>query len=154
MLVLPLLLLALCSSLLIRPTQLTEEAKFSGPDDGDYEPPNIVILLADDVGIGDIGCYGNNTLATPNIDRLCREGVKLNHHLAAAPLCTPSRAALLTGRYPVRVGYVARSEQEARVTLHTTATGGLPQNETTFPEVLKEIHGYENAFIGRYKKSL
>ena len=113
------------------------------------KPPNIVILLVDDVGIGDIGCYGNDTLATPNIDRLCRGGVKLNHHLAAAPLCTPSRAALLTGRYPVRLGYVARTAQERRVTIFTTAKGGLPQNETTFPEVLKS-NGYTNAFLGKW----
>lgn len=58
------------------------------------KPPNIVIFLADDVGIGDIGCYGNHTLPTPNIDALCRNGVKLNHHLATARLCTPSRGDL------------------------------------------------------------
>ena len=138
MLVLPQILLPLLYPfLLIKPTMTTAT-----------QQPNIVILLADDVGIGDIGCYGNSTLPTPNIDKLCREGVKLNHHLAVASLCTPSRAALLTGRYPVRMGLVARSEEERRVIMYTTATGGLPQNETTFAEVLKERHGYENAFIG------
>ena len=67
-------------------------------------PPNIVILLADDLGIGDVGCFGNDTIRTPNIDRIAQEGVKLTHHLAAAAICTPSRAALLTGRYPIRTG--------------------------------------------------
>uniref|UniRef100_A0A8C3PYR3 Arylsulfatase D n=1 Tax=Chrysolophus pictus TaxID=9089 RepID=A0A8C3PYR3_CHRPC len=66
--------------------------------------PNFVLLLADDLGIGDVGCYGNDTVRTPNIDRLAREGVKLTQHIAAAPLCTPSRAAFLTGRYPIRSG--------------------------------------------------
>ena len=66
--------------------------------------PNIVVLLADDLGIGDLGCYGNTTLPTPNIDSLARDGAKLTHFLTAAAVCTPSRAAFLTGRYPVRYG--------------------------------------------------
>ena len=71
---------------------------------GEIERTNFVILLADDLGQGDLGCYGNNTLPTPNIDRLCNEGVKFTHHLATASLCTPSRAAFLTGRYATRMG--------------------------------------------------
>jgi len=67
--------------------------------------PNVVIFLADDLGIGDIGCFGNSTIKTPNIDRIAKEGAKLTHHLTAAALCTPSRAALMTGRYPVRSGW-------------------------------------------------
>ena len=70
------------------------------------KPPNIVILLADDLGIGDVGCFGNTTLRTPNIDRLEREGVKLTHHLAAASMCSPSRSSLLTGRYAHRMGKI------------------------------------------------
>ena len=66
--------------------------------------PNIVVLLADDLGIGDLGCYGNTTLPTPNIDSLAADGVRLTHFLSAASVCTPSRAAFLTGRYPVRYG--------------------------------------------------
>uniref|UniRef100_A0A6I8NCP5 Steroid sulfatase n=1 Tax=Ornithorhynchus anatinus TaxID=9258 RepID=A0A6I8NCP5_ORNAN len=66
--------------------------------------PNIIVTMADDLGIGDLGCYGNKTLRTPNIDRLARAGATLTHHIAAAPLCTPSRAAFLTGRYPIRSG--------------------------------------------------
>ena len=66
--------------------------------------PNIVVLLADDLGIGDLGCYGNTTLPTPNIDSLARDGAKFTHFLTAASVCTPSRAAFLTGRYPVRYG--------------------------------------------------
>ncbi|KAJ7425217.1 Steryl-sulfatase [Pitangus sulphuratus] len=69
-----------------------------------FSNPNIILLMADDLGIGDLGCYGNKTLRTPNIDRLAEEGVTLTQHIAAAPLCTPSRAAFLTGRYPIRSG--------------------------------------------------
>ncbi|XP_045134407.1 arylsulfatase F-like isoform X2 [Portunus trituberculatus] len=66
--------------------------------------PNVLLFLADDLGIGDLGCYGNTTIKTPHIDRLASDGVRLTHHLAAAAMCTPSRAALLTARYPVRYG--------------------------------------------------
>ncbi|XP_063811560.1 arylsulfatase H-like isoform X2 [Pseudophryne corroboree] len=68
------------------------------------EKPNVLLLLVDDLGIGDVGCFGNNTIRTPNIDRLAREGVKLTQHVAAASLCSPSRSAFLTGRYPIRTG--------------------------------------------------
>lgn len=67
-------------------------------------PPNFVLMMVDDLGIGDIGCYGNDTIRTPNIDRLASEGVKLTQHIAAAPLCTPSRTAFMTGRYALRSG--------------------------------------------------
>ena len=66
--------------------------------------PNIILMIADDLGYGDLGCYGNSSVKTPNIDSLSRDGVKLTQHLTAASVCTPSRAAFLTGRYPVRSG--------------------------------------------------
>nr|XP_038029008.1 arylsulfatase D-like [Anas platyrhynchos] len=64
--------------------------------------PNFLLILADDLGIGDVGCYGNDTIRTSNIDGLAKEGVRLSQHIAAASVCTPSRAAFLTGRYPIR----------------------------------------------------
>lgn len=66
--------------------------------------PNIVIFLADDLGYGDVGAFGNNTIRTPNIDALASDGIKLTHHLTAASVCTPSRSAMLTGRLPIRTG--------------------------------------------------
>ncbi|KAK3593051.1 hypothetical protein CHS0354_007836 [Potamilus streckersoni] len=66
--------------------------------------PNIVLMIADDLGYGDIGCFGNTTLRTPNIDKLAQEGAKMTQHLTTASVCTPSRAALLTGRYGIRSG--------------------------------------------------
>ena len=71
--------------------------------------PNILVLMADDLGIGDIGCFGNHTISTPNIDGLAEDGAKLTQFLTAAAVCTPSRAAFLTGRYPIRSGDVFRS---------------------------------------------
>ncbi len=71
---------------------------------GSRRPPNILLIMADDLGMGDVGCYGNDTIRTPNMDRIAAEGVRLTHHLTAAAVCTPSRAAFLTGRYPIRMG--------------------------------------------------
>lgn len=66
--------------------------------------PNIIVILADDLGYGDLGCYGNGIVETPNLDRLAAEGTLLNQHYSASPICAPARAALLTGRYNHRVG--------------------------------------------------
>uniref|UniRef100_H3AA90 Arylsulfatase D n=1 Tax=Latimeria chalumnae TaxID=7897 RepID=H3AA90_LATCH len=109
--------------------------------------PNFVLIMADDLGIGDIGCYGNDTIRTPNIDKLAKEGVKLTQHIAAAPLCTPSRAAFMTGRYPVRSGM--DSSSRVRVLLWTGGSGGLPPNETTFAKVLQN-EGYATGIIGKW----
>ncbi|XP_074463062.1 steryl-sulfatase [Larus michahellis] len=109
--------------------------------------PNVVLLMADDLGIGDLGCYGNRTLRTPNIDRLAEEGVTLTQHIAASPLCTPSRAAFLTGRYPIRSGMAAFSR--VGVFLFSASSGGLPSEEITFSELLKQ-RGYTTALIGKW----
>lgn len=113
--------------------------------------PNIVVLLADDLGYGDVGCFGNDTIKTPNIDRLAKSGVKLTQHVAAASVCTPSRAALLTGRYPVRSGM--ESYFKNKVFIIVAASGGLPENETTFAEVLQD-QGYATGFIGKWHLGL
>ncbi|CAK6450717.1 unnamed protein product [Pipistrellus nathusii] len=109
--------------------------------------PNFVLIVADDLGIGDPGCYGNETLRTPNIDRLASEGVKLTQHLAASPLCTPSRAAFMTGRYPVRSGMA--SPTRIGVFLFSASSGGLPSTEVTFARLLKD-QGYATALIGKW----
>ncbi|VTJ88724.1 Hypothetical predicted protein [Marmota monax] len=107
--------------------------------------PNIVLLMADDLGIGDPGCYGNKTLRTPNIDRLASGGAKLTQHLAASPLCTPSRASFMTGRYSVRSGMA--SWNRIGVYIFTASSGGLPPSEVTFAKLLKS-QGYSTALIG------
>ncbi|XP_058391374.1 steryl-sulfatase [Diceros bicornis minor] len=109
--------------------------------------PNFVLLMADDLGIGDPGCYGNKTLRTPNIDRLAEGGVKLTQHLAASPLCTPSRAAFMTGRYPIRSGMVSQSR--VGIFLFSASSGGLPTSEITFAKLLKN-QGYSTALIGKW----
>ncbi|XP_029412779.1 steryl-sulfatase [Nannospalax galili] len=109
--------------------------------------PNILLIMADDLGIGDPGCYGNKTLRTPNIDRLASGGVKLTQHLAASPLCTPSRAAFMTGRYPVRSGMASRNR--IGVFIFSASSGGLPPSEITFARLLKD-QGYSTALIGKW----
>lgn len=109
--------------------------------------PNIVLLMADDLGVGDPGCYGNRTLRTPNMDRLASAGVKLTQHLAASPLCTPSRAAFMTGRYPIRLGMAAHSRMGVYV--FTASSGGLSSTEVTFAKLLRN-QGYSTALIGKW----
>lgn len=113
--------------------------------------PNFVLMMVDDLGIGDLGCYGNTTLKTPHIDKLAQDGVKLTQHLAASPLCTPSRAAFLTGRYPIRSGMAGHGR--LGVYIISAASGGLPQQELTFARILKE-QGYSTALIGKWHLGL
>ncbi|XP_078573792.1 steryl-sulfatase-like [Branchiostoma floridae x Branchiostoma japonicum] len=113
--------------------------------------PNFVFFVADDLGIGDVGCFGNDTIRTPNIDSIAAKGAKLTQDLAAAPVCTPSRAAFLTGRYPIRYGMVG---MDGPVTLVRLATPtGLPRSEVTFPQLAKD-HGYRTALIGKWHLGL
>jgi len=91
--------------------------------------------MVDDLGVADLGCFGNDSLKTLNIDKLASQGARLTHSLSAETVCTPSRAAFLTGRYAVRSG-VAPEPNRTRVLLYTSAAGGLPRNETTFAKVL------------------
>ncbi|GCB76894.1 hypothetical protein scyTo_0016621 [Scyliorhinus torazame] len=113
--------------------------------------PNYVLIMADDLGIGDLGCYGNTTLRTPHIDSLAKDGVTLTQHIAAAALCTPSRAAVLTGRYPIRSGMT--SFRRIGVYIFAAGSGGLPTNETTFVKLLKE-QGYSTGLIGKWHLGL
>ncbi|CAN9498361.1 unnamed protein product [Ophioblennius macclurei] len=113
--------------------------------------PNFVLMMIDDLGIGDLGCYGNKTIRTPNIDRLAEEGVKLTQHIAASALCTPSRAAFLTGRYPIRSGMAGRSRPA--VFIFAGSSGGLPADEITFAKVAQQ-QGYETALIGKWHLGL
>ncbi|XP_050998473.1 arylsulfatase L [Acomys russatus] len=113
--------------------------------------PNFLLLMADDLGIGDLGCYGNSTIRTPNIDRLAHHGVRLTQHLAAASVCTPSRASFLTGRYPIRTGMT--SGYGHRVLQWAAGAGGLPPEEITFARILQE-RGYITGLIGKWHLGL
>jgi arylsulfatase A len=109
---------------------------FSAP----AKKPNIVFIYCDDLGFGDLGCYGSQ-IRTPNIDRLAADGIRFANLDSADPVCSPSRAALLTGRYPTRVGV-------PRV-LFPQDTSGLNQDETTLANVLK-AQGYQTTCIGKW----
>lgn len=107
--------------------------------------PNIVILFTDDLGYGDVGPFGHPTIDTPHLNRMAREGMQLTQFYAAASVCTPSRAGLLTGRLPVRSGMAS---DERRV-LFPDSPGGLPDDEITIAEALSE-QGYATAAIGKW----
>ena len=99
-----------------------------------FSRPNIVIFLVDDLGITDLGCFGNDTIQTPNIDRLAEEGARLIHDVHPDSVCTPNRATLLTGRYPIRSGLASGGDQ-LRMYVRTSTSGGLPRNEITIAEI-------------------
>jgi len=107
--------------------------------------PNFVIIYADDLGYGDLSCYGHPTIRTPNLDRMAAEGMRFTEFYSAAEVCTPSRAALLTGRYPVRNGM---RHNRFRV-LRNNSEGGLPRGETTIAELLR-VGGYRTAAVGKW----
>ena len=103
--------------------------------------PNVIIILADDLGYGDVGCNGSTHIRTPNIDRMAAEGARLTDFYASANVCTPSRAGLLTGRYAIRSGLAHEVIQPADTT-------GLPLGEITIPKALKP--DYATALIGKW----
>lgn len=105
------------------------------------KPPNVVIIFTDDMGYGDLGCYGNPTIRTPHLDQLARDGVRMTSFYVAASVCSPSRAALLTGRYPVRCGMPGN-----------TGPGSdkhLPESEITLANLLHD-QGYRTMCIGKW----
>ncbi len=107
--------------------------------------PNIIIIFADDLGYGDLSCYGHPTIITPHLDRMASEGQKWTNFYVAASVCTPSRAGLITGRYPIRSGMCS---DRSRV-LFPNSTGGIPTEEITIAEQLKKA-GYATAAIGKW----
>ena len=108
-------------------------------------PPNIIIIMADDLGYGDLGCYGHPSIRTPNLDRMAAEGMRFTDFYSSAPVCTPSRAGLMTGRLPVRTGMSSNT----RRVLFPDSAGGLPADEITIARALKS-RGYATACVGKW----
>ena len=106
--------------------------------------PNILLLYVDNVGYGDLGCYGNRQVRTPRIDQLAREGARCTDFYVVTSSCTPSRGALLTGRYPLRNGLVHQL-----VSTENWTGIGLPHRERLIPQYLKDV-GYATACIGKW----
>jgi len=106
---------------------------------------NFIIIFADDLGYGDLGSYGHPSIATPNLDKMAAEGQKWTNFYAAASVCTPSRASLLTGRLSVRSGMTSHKNR----VLFPDSKNGLPADEITLAEKLK-VAGYRTACIGKW----
>ena len=113
--------------------------------DGGSRQPNIVILFTDDLGYGDLGSYGHPNNRTPNLDAMAREGQRWTDFYVAAPVCSPSRGALLTGKLPNRSGLYGRQLP----VLHPNDSAGMPASELTMAEALK-AQGYRTAIIGKW----
>ena len=119
-------------------------------------PPNIVLILADDMGYGDLGCYGHPRAKTPHIDRLAKEGVRFTQHYSNGTECSPTRTALLTGRYPqwagglecaIGTGNVGRYDDA--IELAARRQLGLPAKQVVLPGALKKV-GYACGVFGKW----
>ena len=109
---------------------------------GEEQGPNFIIIFTDDQGYGDLGCFGGQHVHTPNLDKMAEEGVKLTSFYVAAPVCTPSRAALMTGCYPKRINMAAG-------VFLAGDKRGLHPDEITMAEVLK-TKGYATGMMGKW----
>lgn len=111
----------------------------------DSAPPNLVIIFCDDLGYGDLSCFGHPSIETPQLDQMAHEGMRWLQFYSAAPVCTPSRAALLTGRLPLRSGMCSNK----RRVLFPNSNGGLPASEITVAEMLADS-GYRTGCVGKW----
>ena len=101
------------------------------------EKPNIILLMADDLGWGDVGFNGNKTIKTPHLDAMAKNGLKFNRFYAAAPVCSPSRGSCITGRHPYRYG------------IPFANSGHMKPEELTLAELLK-VQGYSTGHFGKW----
>ncbi|WP_435021332.1 sulfatase [Tundrisphaera sp. TA3] len=115
--------------------------------------PNVVLIVADDLGWADLGCYGSTYHKTPNLDRLAMQGTRFTHAYAACPVCSPSRAAMLTGRYPARLHLTdwlpGRADRPTQKMIRPIIRQALPLEETTIAEAVAAV-GYDTATMGKW----
>lgn len=110
--------------------------------DNSKKAPNVILIYTDDLGYGDLSCYGNPTILTPNLDRLAVHGIKYTQFYVSAPVCSPSRASLLTGCYPKRI-------ELHRHVIFPQDDNGINPEETTIAELFKQA-GYHTACFGKW----
>jgi len=111
--------------------------------------PNIIVILCDDLGYGDLGCFGNKIIRTPNLDKLAADGIRYTNAYSAAPVCSPSRVGLLTGRSPNRAGvfdWIPEAKEDAK---NPRDLVHMRESETTIPKLLKQA-GYATAMAGKW----
>ena len=118
---------------------------FFGCETSNNKKYNFIVVFVDDMGYGDVSSYGHPTIKTPNLDRMSYQGQKWTQFYSASSVCTPSRAALMTGRLPIRNGMIGSSTR----VLFPNSDFGLPSSEITIAEKLKE-NGYKTAAIGKW----
>ena len=117
--------------------------------------PNIIFIMADDLGYGSLGCYGSKEIRTPNIDRLAASGMRFTDYHSNGPVCTPTRAALMTGRYQQRCDWVDDQElsvvyqQQRQENLRQRWAWGIAAKEFTIAEMLRQV-GYHTGIIGKW----
>lgn len=117
-------------------------------------PPNVVLILVDDLGWADLGCYGSTFHETPNLDALAKRGALFTDAYAASPVCSPTRASILSGKYPSRIGMsylagVSGPSGPSYKLIPPKVTGNIPAEDTTLAEALRE-HGYATSHIGKW----
>ena len=121
-----------------------------------YEHPNVLIILADDLGWSQLGCYGSSFYDTPNIDKLALRGIKFNNAYSSASICSPTRAAIMTGKYPARLGLTdfipGNSPKNKPLLTPDNWIKYLPLEQVTIAEKMKS-QGYMTGFFGKWHLS-
>src|SRR5687767_5520027 len=117
------------------------------------DQPNIILILGDDLGVNDLSCYGRQDQPTPHLDKLATQGMRFTTAYCAQPICSPSRAALMTGKSPARLHLtnflIGRADAASQKLRQPVIEGQLPLEELTIAEVLKTA-GYATACIGKW----
>ena len=121
----------------------------------DLKKPNIVLIIADDLGYSQLGCYGSDYYKTPHIDNLAKSGMRFTNAYSAAPVCSPTRASIVTGKYPARLNitdYIPGDKNKSELLEIPEWQKFLPLEELTIGEVLKS-EGYKTAWFGKWHLS-
>lgn len=132
---------ALAAAACLLPAPATAAPATAAPAGGPVKRPNVVLILTDDQGYADIGCFGAKGFQTPNLDRMAREGMRFSEFYVASSVCSPSRAAIMTGCYPQRIGLPVVLEADSEI--------GLSSQEETIPQLLKKA-GYATGMFGKW----